>query len=392
MKFTDKTIKGLKPRTSAYRIFEKGVDKGFGLKVTPKGSISFFIQYSSSGKQSFFNLGRYPSVSIAEAREHCRKIRQGLYKGIEPRQDEQYNSFGTVQDLFDYYIKSMKEHGKKSSEKVSKNLKFNCDSIISKQAKDVTPQDIRKILHEIINRGSPVQANRIRSYLHRAFTVGIHHDNDPNNLSSSITFNLTSNPVDLVPKNSSVERVSDRNLSFEEIQILWNSQELSKSHLVATKLILFYGARMWEIMGAKIDEIDFDKNLFSIPPDRVKNNRWHLLPITNLSKQLFEEANSYSRDSSYLFPSRFDDEKPVGKTSLAHAIKRITKIEKFTPKDLRTTAKSRMGELGIDKTIRDRIQNHALTDVSSLHYDKYDYIEEKRQGLLAWESKLIEFM
>ncbi len=43
-----------------------------------------------------------------------------------------------------------------------------------------------------------------------------------------------------------------------------------------------------------------------------------------------------------------------------------------------------MGEIGIDKTVRDRVQNHALTDVSAKHYDRWDYMPEKREALLKW--------
>ena len=49
-----------------------------------------------------------------------------------------------------------------------------------------------------------------------------------------------------------------------------------------------------------------------------------------------------------------------------------------------------MGEIGIEKSIRDRIQNHALNDVSSKHYDRYDYLQEKKTALLVWEKYLIE--
>jgi hypothetical protein len=48
-----------------------------------------------------------------------------------------------------------------------------------------------------------------------------------------------------------------------------------------------------------------------------------------------------------------------------------------------------MGEAGISKEIRDRIQNHALNDVSSKHYDRYDYLTEKRRALEIWEDRLI---
>jgi hypothetical protein len=48
-----------------------------------------------------------------------------------------------------------------------------------------------------------------------------------------------------------------------------------------------------------------------------------------------------------------------------------------------------MGEIGLSKSIRDRLQNHALNDVSSKHYDRYEYLPEKRKALEAWESHLI---
>ena len=59
-------------------------------------------------------------------------------------------------------------------------------------------------------------------------------------------------------------------------------------------------------------------------------------------------------------------------------------FKKFIPRDLRRTCKSRMGEIGISKLIRDRLHNHALQDVSSRHYDRYDYLPEKRQAMQTW--------
>jgi integrase len=63
-------------------------------------------------------------------------------------------------------------------------------------------------------------------------------------------------------------------------------------------------------------------------------------------------------------------------------------IAKFVPRDLRRTFKTLTGKAGISKEVRDRLQNHALTDVSSLHYDKYDYLKEKREAMDIWNDYL----
>jgi hypothetical protein len=64
-------------------------------------------------------------------------------------------------------------------------------------------------------------------------------------------------------------------------------------------------------------------------------------------------------------------------------------MDRFSPRDLRRTFKTLAGKAGISKEIRDRLQNHSLQDVSSLHYDKYDYLREKRESMDIWNDYLM---
>ena len=66
--------------------------------------------------------------------------------------------------------------------------------------------------------------------------------------------------------------------------------------------------------------------------------------------------------------------------------------EPITARDLRRTVKSRMGEAGISKEMRDRLQGHAMQDVSSKHYDRYDYLPEKRAAADQWGSALMKML
>ncbi len=151
MAFTDKQIKGLRPKESPYRIFEKGPDKGFGVQVTANAAVSFFIQYTINGKKRFYSLGRYPSVTLYDARIKCREARVMIDNGQDPQENNTSHQFGLISDLFDYYINKMREDGKSTWKAVRNDINANCQSIMNMQANMVEPIHIRKILHKIIN-------------------------------------------------------------------------------------------------------------------------------------------------------------------------------------------------------------------------------------------------
>jgi len=156
----------------------------------------------------------------------------------------------------------MQAQGKRSWKKVYADIQYNVFPVIDKRipAKDVNSSQIRTVLYKIIQRGATVQANRIRSYLHRAFELGIFHDNDPMSLSDKYIFKIPANLVSAAPKNASAEKAGERVLSFEEIAIIWKNETITTPSptLLAIKLILIFGIRPIELTGAKKSEFDFN--------------------------------------------------------------------------------------------------------------------------------------
>ena len=65
------------------------------------------------------------------------------------------------------------------------------------------------------------------------------------------------------------------------------------------------------------------------------------------------------------------------------------KVPNFNPRDLRRTCKTLMGKAGIDKINRDILQQHNKFDVSSVHYDRYDYMKEKTLCINTWECFIL---
>ena len=357
------------------------------------------MQYQSpvTNRRRFLPLGRYPTVSLAEAREKLRVARKTLSAGKDPRFTENSRHTrqqGTVEALCVAYTNDMRAKGRRSASDVLKLLQKNVLPYIGElQAAEVEPFHIREILFEMINRGSPVASNRVRSYLHAAFTYGIHHDNDPKRMSSRIVFRIKRNPVADVPKDASVEGVGDRELSWQEIKALWElpDQALGRPYKLALQLLLATnGQRPNELIAAPLSEFDLETRIWSIPPARTKNKRWHLLPLTDMAIDLIDQVRAlHGRKGSYLFPKYGDPDKPgpMSRHVLSRNVLTLcadTGFTKFVPRDLRRTVKTRMGELGITKDVRDRLQNHAAMDVSAKHYDRYDYMAEKRAAAERW--------
>lgn len=119
--------------------------------------------------------------------------------------------------------------------------------------------------------------------------------------------------------------------------------------------------------------------------------------IIRIQLRLLDEIKQYSGNSEFLFPHHLDSNKPRTSDSLSQAVYRFclpqgkSKREpfpKFAPRDLRRTWKTLAGSIGIGLEVRNKIQGHAFQDIGSIHYDRYDYLKEKRLGIEQWTDWL----
>lgn len=408
--FTDRSINALKPRKNAYRIFEKGPIPGFCLSVTPNGVKTFRLQYTIAGRQRFLKLGRYPAISLQEARERAQAAREEVERGNDPGvtaapgSDHQVKRTGTVQDALDLYIEDMKARGKTSWTYVEHNLGLHViPTLGTRLARDIRPEHVQGILAQVMKRGVRMQHNAVRRHLHAVFQHALHYDYDPRATLRKVRFGLTSNPVAAVPHDRGAEAArKDRNLSFEEIRAVWNYTGWHHVPHTALKLILALGGlRPVEVLGAMWDEFNLPAMTFTIPPERFKLRRYHVVPIGSLAYGLLAKPIVEGVKSPFLFPTLSPKSKSpyYSVNSLSQYFGRCWDaeernwpegVDRFTPYDIRRTFKTRTGEMGMAKEIRDRIQGHALSDVSSRHYDRWDYLPQKREAMDAWDARLRE--
>lgn len=151
------------------------------------------------------------------------------------------------------------------------------------------------------------------------------------------------------------------------------------------------GQRVEEIARLHIDQWDAKERILDW--SKTKNGKLHAIPVPALAVELLESINV--NDYGWFFPSATDPTKPVSHGTLYSFMWRQRKREVIpvvTNRDLRRTWKTLTGKAGMPKEIRDRIQNHALQDVSSKHYGRWTYMPEKGAAMRQWNEFVVALL
>jgi len=421
----DTEVKGFKPKKSKYRRAEPTKKRGVGrllLEVHPNNAKYFFFQYWRGGKKVVVSIGRFrgskveTGLSLSEARETAREYGTLLQSGTDIKQylEEQKQGEteklklqaarkrqGTFEQLLDSYIENMKAEGRRSHESVKRSLdtyvKTPYQQLIKKKAFDIESDDIRMILSIMLEKKITTHNIRVRSYLHAAFQHGLKQDNNPKNYQKdAVRFNLKLNPVAFVPRQAEYETVGEHVIPEKEIKIIWDEFKVTPVSEYLVKLSFTTGQRLGELVRLRREDINIKEKILTIPGTVSKNARVHIVPLTDLSLDIVKEALEFSEGCAYLFPAKTGRKisklKHTSSSTTANKIAEYCEdnenVTKFIPRDIRRTVKTLMGKAGVPKELRDRLQNHALMDVSAKHYDRFDYAQEKKHGMEVWNNYL----
>jgi integrase len=384
MKFTDRQIKALKPQESRYEVWETN-GKGLGIRVAPTGRKSWVFIYRFEGRPRRMTLGVYPKTSVAESHVLHSKARELLDRGMDPGvklvdQKRNERKAPTVAQLAEEYIERWAKPRKKSWLKDQQALTKDVLPYIGRlKAKDVTRRQIIPLLDQIVERGSPIQANRTLALVRKMFNFAINRD--------IVEFN----PCQALSAPEK-ERRRDRVLSDWEIAGLWNGLEKSRLSFGVANAIRFQlltAQRKGEVISVEWDDIDLENGWWTIPAEKSKNGLSHRVPLSSIAVSILEGQLRASKDTRWVFPSPRGDQ-PLGGTAVNHALKRNMELyseEIFVPHDLRRTAASYMTSLGVSRLVVSKVLNHAEPGVTAV-YDRHSYDKEKVEALNLWEAKI----
>jgi integrase len=284
----------------------------------------------------------------------------------------------TFEALANRYLTEYARRQKKSAGADERNLNLHVlQKWKDRDYRTLRRADVIELIEGILSDGKPVLANRVQALVSVVFSFAVDSDL------------IDANPCSRLRKRGE-ERAGERVLTDPEIRLFWRmvvEAPASRQTGLGLRLALLTGVRVGEVAGIEPRELeqlgDPAKAVWTIPGSRTKNGLAHAVPLAPMALEIVRELvpvapGSYAAAMKRI-AERLTDDEPANKTWIA---------EPPTPHDLRRTFRTRLPQLGVAADIRDRLMNHIGTDVGTKHYDRHQYLDEKRAALLAWDTSL----
>ena len=347
---------------------------GLALRVSYGGAKAWVYFYRLFGKQKRLTLGRWPSMSLAAAREAWRDARQTLDKGESPKHQRpaQANSFAAVADE---WLKRDQAHNRTHVQGKQRTERCAKPAWGDRQISTIGRRDINDLIDSVADRGAIIMARRLHAHLHRLFRWAVGRGI------------LETNPMAHLPKPGS-ETPRDRVLTDAELAEVFKntSKLLPASYGPMFQLLILTGARRTEIAALRWSEIKDDTII--LPRDRTKTGQVHSIPLAPQALAILKQLPRIG-PSDFVFTVTGRNP-AVDFSGSKKRLDDITKIPPWRIHDLRRTVATGLQRLGINLQVIEAVLGHVGGSRSGIVgvYQRHSFDAEKRTALEAWAREV----
>jgi hypothetical protein len=407
------------------------------LRVMPNGQARFYFRSSITKQRNTRPLGVYSRVqvegyqtieqartaarelNILPQRTHAgsqRSLRDGATVPVPPNTHEQQTTAPphaaglSVRDVCESYLAKLAQKGTQGSKTTARHYealfaKYVYGSPVAELgAAAASTEDFVDILRVVLRDSTEQTARVLRAAMHAAYNLALNASSDPTQPKRPIEHRVPFNPITAIKK-TGTPNARDRSLSNHDLYYFWRMINANGQHCtdVAIRMlrlnVLIGGQRCTQLLRVQLSEVDLSAGTILLYDEKGRRDkpRLHKLPLTSLAQVeatwLAEHARS--AQSTHLFSGNRD-----GKCLCQFTVSNLTaeisdflvtakKIaEPFQYRDIRRTIETRLVDLDVHKDIRAQIQSHGLGGIQEKHYDRNDYMVQKRAALQKWAQHL----
>ena len=388
---TDTKLKNLKATGKAYKVADRD---GLYVFVTASGTVSFRLDYRINGRRETLTIGKYGAdgIGLAVARERATAARKQVVDGISPSKEKARKQKETrdAKTMTVWADEWLTDYQMADSTRAMRKSILDRDILPAfgkRLLTEIETIDLRELCDKIKARGAPSTAVHAREIVMNVFRYAIGRGEK------------VKNPADDVQASAiATFKPKDRALSPDEIRVFLDVLDTVgtlPTIKLALRFILLTMARKGELLNAIWDEVDFEAAIWTIPKERMKARRPHVVYLPQQGLDILVALKTCAGGSRYLLPSRYDADKPLSDATLNRVIDVVVEkakaerlpLEKFTVHDLRRTGSTLLHEAGFNSDWIEKCLAHEQRGVRAV-YNKAEYAEQRRDMLQQWANMI----
>jgi integrase len=386
---TDLKVRKAKPSDKPFKLFD---GDGLFLFVTTTGGKLWRLKYRFRGIEKTLSIGKYPQVTLSEAREKRIEAKKKVDSGIDPSEAKKAAKAELIEQTVNTFENIAREWHDKvihtwtpgHATKILRSLEANLFPVIGDKAiKDIKSHEVLKALRIIETRGAVETAHRVRTIASQIFRYSIatgRAETDP-------TTNLK----------GALQPVAERHLSAitepETVAGLLRAIEGYMGTFIvkcALQLAPLLFVRPGELRQAEWIEFDFEAALWTIPAERMKMRTSHIVPLSRQALEIFQSLHPFTCGSRYVFPSARSTDRPMSNNAILAALRRMgyEKAE-MSGHGFRAMARTILDEvLQIRPDFIEHQLAHAVRDPNGRAYNRTSHLEERKKMMQTWADYL----
>jgi integrase len=364
------------------------------LLVKSGGGKLWRFRFRHAGKYQEMALGKYPSISLSEARKLAEEARASLIHGINPmdeRRERKRTKTTSKNKLFETIALKWWEQQKDSWSKdhaarILRWLLVDSKKITQLHIDEIDAGHITELMLVIETAGTPKKAPNILAVINRVFGYALAHRLTRNNPAQGLPLGDILKPLPKVKHRAAIVKSNELAQLIKDID---TTQSGNYCTAEALKLIPRVFLRPTEIRNLKWEYIDFDDLLIRIPAEEMKRNREHLVPMSMQVAEHLKEIKAITGYSKLVFPNQRDSSKPMSKNVLTNRLRDLGyPADVMSAHGFRSTASTILHEKGWNSEVIEVQLAHLTGTATSRAYNRSLYLAERTKLMQEWANYL----
>src|SRR6516165_4909923 len=353
------------------------------LIVSPMGSRKWVLRFTWRGKAREMGLGTPATVSLADAREKAAHARRMIAQRLDPIAERKRTggipTFGEMADQVREALSAGFRNEKHKAQWKS-TLATYAVPLSDKSVDTILTDDVLAVLKPIWTTKS-VTASRVRGRIEKVLDAarakGFRQGENPARWRGHLDH--------LLPKQSKLTRSHHAAMSYEDVTVfVGRLRENNSVAALALEFCILTAARSGEVLGARWSEIDLDKRIWTLPPDRMKAGREHRVPLSERAAAILRRLAEI-KTGDFVLPGQRKN-RPLSNMAMEMMLRRM-KADTVTVHGFRSSFRDWAGnETHYPRDLIETALAHVIGDKAEQAYRRSDALEKRRKLMEAWAN------